>query len=84
MNNNSIDYSSQPAAFRPLFFIEMWERFGYYGMQFILIFFMTKKLGIYKPMALEQQGAFISLVYVSPMIGGWLADKVFGIIYNTF
>lgn len=77
--NNLTSKSRQPAIFKPLFFIEMWERFGFYGMQFILIFYMTEKLGIRNDLALEQQGAFISLVYVSPMIGGWLADKILGI-----
>ncbi len=80
MKNKKITiYSPQPRAFIPLFFIEMWERFGFYGMQFILIFFMTEKLGIVNYLALEQQGAFISLVYISPMVGGWLADRILGI-----
>lgn len=66
-----------------LFFTEMWERFSYYGMRAILILYLTKKLvegglGIDASQATLLYGYFTGLVYFTPLIGGWLADKYLG------
>lgn len=72
-----------PKGLYLLFFTEMWERFSYYGMRAILIYYLTKTyiqggLGIDKAEATLLYGYFTGLVYFTPLIGGWLADKYIG------
>ena len=62
-----------------LFLVEMWERFAYYGMQVILIFFLLNKLNFDDSIAIQVNAAFMALVYATPCIGGYVADKIFGI-----
>ena len=74
---------SHPAGLYLLFFTEMWERFSYYGMRAILILYLTKKfveggLGMDPAYAPILYGNFTGLVYFTPLIGGWLADKYLG------
>lgn len=61
-----------------LFFAEMWERFSYYGMRGLLIFFMTQQFLFDDTVAQGQYGAYTSLVYLMPLIGGLLADQLIG------
>jgi POT family proton-dependent oligopeptide transporter len=61
-----------------LFFAEMWERFSYYGMRGLLIFFMTQHFLFDDSFAQGQYGAYTSLVYLLPLIGGLLADHLLG------
>jgi POT family proton-dependent oligopeptide transporter len=61
-----------------LFFAEMWERFSYYGMRGLLIFFMTQHFLFEDGVAQRQYGAYTSLVYLLPLIGGLLADRYLG------
>lgn len=61
-----------------LFFAEMWERFSYYGMRGLLIFFMTQHFLFEDTFAQGQYGAYTSLVYLLPLIGGLLADQLLG------
>ena len=61
-----------------LFFAEMWERFSYYGMRGLLIFFMTQQFLFSDTFAQGQYGAYTSLVYLMPLIGGMLADRFLG------
>lgn len=72
-----------PKGLYLLFFTEMWERFSYYGMRAILILYLTKKLmegglGMDEKEAMLLYGNFSGLVYFTPLIGGWLADKYLG------
>lgn len=72
-----------PAGLYLLFFTEMWERFSYYGMRAILILYLTKAyieggLAIDTSQASLLYGYFTGLVYFTPLIGGWLADKFIG------
>ena len=69
---------SQTRSFSTVFLIEMWERFGYYGMAALLVLFMIDKLGFADDHANLIWGAFTALVYASPSIGGWIGDKVLG------
>ncbi|WP_321871724.1 peptide MFS transporter [Burkholderia ubonensis] len=69
---------SQTRSFTTVFLIEMWERFGYYGMAALLVLFMVDKLGFTDSHANLTWGAFTALVYASPSIGGWIGDKVLG------
>ena len=67
-----------PPGLRILFFAEMWERFSYYGMRGLLIFYLTQHFLFDDKTASGQYGAYTSLVYLTPLIGGLLADRWLG------
>jgi proton-dependent oligopeptide transporter, POT family len=83
--NASLDLDGQktlfghPTGLFVLFFAEMWERFSYYGMRALLILYMIKGFLKYTDNdAYAVYGAYTSLVYATPFIGGMLADKLLG------
>lgn len=61
-----------------LFFTEMWERFSYYGMRAIFILFMTKVLLMSDSDASNIYGSYTGLVYLTPLLGGYLCDRFLG------
>ncbi len=72
-----------PRALMVLFFTEMWERFSYYGMRAILILFMTSPvaiggLGWPTETAGPVYGLYTSMVYLTSLPGGWIADRLIG------
>lgn len=67
-----------PSGLFVLFFAEMWERFSYYGMRGLLIFYLTQHFLFERGDALGILGAYITLVYITPIIGGALADRFLG------
>ncbi|MHB8863342.1 MAG: peptide MFS transporter [Pirellulaceae bacterium] len=68
-----------PVGLFTLFFAEMWERFSYYGMRALLMFYMTKGfLGYGDNDAYAVYGAYTALVYMTPFFGGMLADQILG------
>ncbi len=67
-----------PRGLFVLFFAEMWERFSYYGMRALLIFYLTKHWLYSDGQAAVIYGAYTSLVYITPVLGGWLADRYLG------
>ena len=67
-----------PRGLFVLFFAEMWERFSYYGMRGLLILYLTKHFLFADDHANLVYGAYTSLVYIMPVIGGWLADRWLG------
>ena len=74
-----------PAGLFILFFTEMWERFSFYGMRILLVLFLTAPLLSDNPgwewpreHALALIGTYASLLYLTPIIGGWVADKITG------
>ncbi|HOY77295.1 MAG TPA: peptide MFS transporter [Hyphomonadaceae bacterium] len=69
---------NHPRGLHILFFAEMWERFSYYGMRSILIFYLTQHFLFSGAFAGSQYGAYTSLVYLLPLIGGILADRYLG------
>ncbi|MDP1874223.1 peptide MFS transporter [Phenylobacterium sp.] len=69
---------NHPRGLIVLFFAEMWERFSYYGMRTILIFYLTQHLLFDDDIANSQYGSYTSLVYLLPLIGGVLADRYLG------
>lgn len=73
---NSI--ARQPKGLFLLFFTELWERFGFYTVQTILILYMTQGLFMADTHANLLYGAFSSLLYLTPMVGGYLADRYLG------
>ena len=76
-------FFGHPKGLFTLFFTEFWERFSYYGMRAILVYYMyysvTKGgLGMDQTLALSIMSIYGSLVYMSGIIGGWFADRIFG------
>ncbi len=76
-------FFGHPKGLFTLFFTEFWERFSYYGMRAILVYYMYYKvskggLGLDESTALAIMSIYGSLVYMSGIIGGWLADRLFG------
>ncbi len=67
-----------PKGLYILFATEMWERFNYYGMRAILVLFMTKALLFDHAFASNLYGSYTSLVYLTPLIGGFIADRYWG------
>ena len=61
-----------------LFFAELWERFSFYGMKALLILYMTKQLLFSDDMSIGIFAAYMSLVYVTPVLGGIIADHYIG------
>ncbi|MEJ1928907.1 peptide MFS transporter [Nostoc sp. NIES-2111] len=75
--------TSHPPGLYLLFFTEMWERFSYYGMRGLLTLYLSKTIieggmGFTKADATLIYGWFTGLVYLTPIAGGWLADKYIG------
>jgi len=69
---------SHPRGLQILFFAEMWERFSYYGMRGLLIFYLTQHFLFDDKSASAGYGAYTSLVYLLPLVGGFLADRFLG------
>src|SRR5580700_11430790 len=69
---------SQTRSFTTVFLIEMWERFGFYGMQVLMVTYMMKKLGFIDTKANLVWGAAAALIYATPAVGGWIGDKLLG------
>ena len=67
-----------PSGLYLLFFTEMAERFSYYGMRAIFILFMTKALLLEKSQASDIYGSYTGLVYLTPLIGGYISDRYWG------
>jgi len=70
--------NSHPKGLAVLFATEMWERFNYYGMRAILILFMTKALLFSKDFSSQMYGGYTSLIYLTPLVGGYIADRFWG------
>jgi POT family proton-dependent oligopeptide transporter len=69
---------SHPRGLIILFLTEMWERFSYYGMRGLLIFYVTEQFLFSDAQANAQYGAYTTLVFLMPMIGGIVADRYLG------
>ncbi len=72
------EFAGHPKGLYMLFFAEMWERFSYYGMRALLIFYLTKHWLVSDGKANLIYGAYASLVYITPVLGGYLADRYLG------
>ena len=76
-------FFGHPRGLATLFFTEMWERFSYYGMRAILIFYLTAKvanggLGFADSKAGAVYGLYTGMVYLMCLGGGWIADRITG------
>ena len=67
-----------PKGLYVLFATEKWERFNYYGMRAILVLFMTKALMFDKVFASNLYGSYTGLIYLTPLVGGYVADRYWG------
>ena len=75
---NPVNSKGHPRGLYVLFATEMWERFNYYGMRAVLVLFMTKALLFDKVFASNLYGSYTGLVYLTPLIGGYVADRYWG------
>ena len=64
-----------PKGLYLLFVTEMWERFSYYGMRALFMLYMVQALLFDKEMASQVYGSYTGLVYLTPLIGGYIADR---------
>ncbi len=71
-------FKEHPKGLPVLFMTEIWERFSYYGMRALLVLYMTRELLYNDEKAYGVYGAYTALVYATPLLGGYLADKVLG------
>jgi POT family proton-dependent oligopeptide transporter len=67
-----------PRGLGLLFVVEMWERFSYYGMRALLVLYLMHALSWDKAHAAGLYGTYTSLVYLTPLVGGYLADRLLG------
>lgn len=82
-------FFGHPKGLFTLFFTEFWERFSYYGMRAILVYYMYYEvskggLGLDQSISLAIMSIYGSLVYMSGIIGGWLADRILGTSRSVF
>ncbi len=72
------EFFGHPRGLFVLFFAEMWERFSYYGMRALLIFYLTQHWLFSDERSGVIYGAYTALVYITPVLGGYLADRYIG------
>ncbi len=76
---HNVTKTGHPKGLYMLFMVEMWERFNYYGMRALLVYFMTSAIiGFADPTAYKIYGWFAAFVYLTPLFGGFLADRYIG------
>ena len=73
-----------PSSLSTLFFTEMWERFSYYGMRALLVLYLVNSLNYSESDALHIYAVYTGLVYLTPLIGGYLADRFLGTQKSIF
>lgn len=83
MFTNSTTSLKQPKALLPLCATEMWERFGFYIIQGLLIILITNHFGISDKQGFLITGMYGALVYIAPIIGGYYADHYLGFRYTV-
>ncbi len=74
----ALQFGKHPPGLATLFLVEMWERFSYYGMRALLTLYLTKQLLFSDDVAYGMYGAYTSMVYLTPIFGGMLADRLIG------
>ena len=75
---------NNPKSLSTLFFTEMWERFSYYGMRALLVLYLVNSLNYSESDALHIYAVYTGLVYLTPLIGGYLADRFLGTQKSIF
>ena len=72
------EFLGHPKGLYVCFATELWERFSFYGMKYLLLLYLTKYHLFTDQMGLDVLGAYAGLVYALPLIGGMLADRYLG------
>src|SRR5688572_16236892 len=72
------EFLGHPKGLYMLFFAEMWERFSFYGMRALLIFYLVQHWAFNDSKSNLIYGSYLSLVYITPVLGGYLADRYLG------
>ncbi len=72
------EFAGHPKGLYMLFFAEMWERFSFYGMRALLIFYLVQHWAFSDSNSNLIFGSYLSLVYITPVLGGYLADRYLG------
>ena len=70
--------NQHPPGLSVLFFTEMWERFSFYGMRALLVLYLVNALEVPREQALHVYASYTGLVYLTPILGGYLADRYLG------
>src|SRR5688500_15559456 len=78
VTSGKAEFAVHPKGLYVLFFAEMWERFSYYGMRALLIFYLTQHWLFSDERSGVIYGAYTALVYITPVLGGYLADRYLG------
>ena len=71
-------FKDHPRGLIVLFFTEMWERFGYYTMLAIFVYYLQENFGWDQATVTNIYGIFLAGVYFTPILGGWIADNLLG------
>ncbi|MBN2356636.1 peptide MFS transporter [candidate division KSB1 bacterium] len=71
-------FKNHPRGLQPLFFTEIWERFGFYILMAVLVLYMDQEFGWDDSRKGSIYGWFLGLVYFIPILGGWLGDRILG------
>lgn len=79
----SVQNLTQPRGLYSLSFVEMWERFGFYCVQSLLVLFLDKMYHFSDTNAYDLFNAFSALIFVTPIIGGFIADRLIGFRYSV-
>lgn len=83
LTNNANAYK-QPVGLYSMFFVELWERFGFYCVQSLLVLFLSKAYNYSDAQSYDIFSAYSALIFATPVIGGYLADKVLGFRYAVY
>lgn len=78
LTSSKEEFAGHPKGLYVLFFAEMWERFSFYGMRALLIFYLTQHWLYSDQDASIIYGSYGALVYIAPVVGGYLADRYLG------
>ena len=76
--STGVDWFGHPRGLTILFLTEMWEKFSYFGMRALLVYYMTKALAIPQESASWIYGSYTAFAYFTPIIGGLIADRFLG------
>lgn len=82
-------FFGHPKGLSTLFFTEFWERFSYYGMKAILVYYLYYSVakggfGLDESVAMQIVALYGTLIYMSGVIGGWIADRITGTQHAVF
>src|SRR5262249_44253567 len=70
-----VEWFGHPRGLTVLFLTEMWEKFSFFGMRAMLVYYMTKQLLMSQGQASIVYGIYTGVVYLTPILGGWITDR---------